>query len=280
MLNSQSLLWKYAADVRSLLPGTSAGVMQLMYPALGTGVQQHSDFFNEPFERINRSVPQIWATIFQDGDMRGRRIRDLHRNIGGVDAQGKRYHALDPETFWWAHATFTWEIFRSVEFFHPETLTTAQNEQLYAETVEWYERYGVSTRPVPADYAAFQAKFRHICADVLEVTPTAGRALEIAANGASGINMLPGVPDLLGRTAGVVMAPPLRLLMYGCFPETVRERCGIPWTVADSGRFAGLATMLAQGGRLVPSPVNHWGLRSALRYVGAHTRAQRYQPAA
>ena len=32
MLGPGSLLWKYAADVRSLLPGTAAGIMQLMYP--------------------------------------------------------------------------------------------------------------------------------------------------------------------------------------------------------------------------------------------------------
>ena len=51
---------------------------------LGAGVSGHSDFFDAPFDRINRSVPQIWATIFEsDRDARGRRIRDLHRDIKG-----------------------------------------------------------------------------------------------------------------------------------------------------------------------------------------------------
>lgn len=89
--------------------------------------------------------------------------------------------------------------------------------------MEWYERYGVSTRPVPADYAEFQAKFRHICSDVLELTPPAARALDIAARGAGAANLLPGAPELFGRAAGMVMAPPLRVLMYGCLPEVPRR---------------------------------------------------------
>jgi uncharacterized protein (DUF2236 family) len=281
MSRSESLLRRYAADVRSLLPGTAAGVMQLMYPQLGAGVEEHSDFFNEPFERITRSVPQIWATILTpDGTERAHHIRDLHRGIGGVDARGRRYHALQPETFWWAHATFTWEIFRSVQFFHPETLTVAEQERLYDESVEWYERYGVSTRPVPPNYVAFQAKFRHICAEALELTPSAARALHIAERGAGTLNVVPMAPDRLGRAAGVVLSPPLRLLTYGCLPEVVRDRFEIPWGNADSAAFAAMSTALAQGGRIVPNRMNHWGLRTALRVVGASTRADRYRPAA
>ncbi|MEV6276849.1 oxygenase MpaB family protein [Nocardia sp. NPDC051832] len=280
-MNSDSLLRRYAADVRSLIPGTAAGVMQLMYPSLGAGVEEHSDFFNEPFERITRSVPQIWATILApDGAARARGIRDLHRGIGGADTRGRRYHALQPETFWWAHATFTWEIFRSVQFFHPETLTTAEQERLYGETVDWYERYGVSTRPVPPNYVAFQTKFRQICAEDLELTPSAARALHIAQHGGGRVNMVPMAPDRLGRAAGLVLSPPLRVITFGCLPEMVRDRFAIPWTLADNATFTAMATALTHGTRIVPHRLNHWGLRTALRVVGAGTRADRYHPAA
>src|SRR5579872_3738071 len=172
------LLWRYAGDWRSMLPGSAAGVLQLMHPGIGAGVTDHSAFFEDPFDRIYRSVPQIWATIFApDGEHRGRELRDVHRAIKGTDHHGRRYHALDPETFWWAHATFTWEIFRSVELFHRRALSEAQAEQLYAETVTWYRRYGVSTRPVPADYDDFRTKFSEACRKTLEMTPAAQRAL-------------------------------------------------------------------------------------------------------
>src|SRR5579875_3636027 len=130
------LLARLAADWRALLPGPSAGLLQLMYPDLGRGVEEHSAFFSEPFERINRSIPQIWAVILAgDGPGRGRAIRDVHRDIKGPVPGGGRYHALEPETFWWAHATFTWEIFRSVQLFHSAGLDQPQREQLYAQTV-------------------------------------------------------------------------------------------------------------------------------------------------
>lgn len=36
----------------------------------------------------------------------GRTVRDFHTGIKGTFPDGERYHALDPETYYWAHATF------------------------------------------------------------------------------------------------------------------------------------------------------------------------------
>src|SRR5205823_5265270 len=109
---------RYAEDWRSILDGTSIGILQLMYPPLGAAVAAQSGFFEDPYGRIYRSIPQIWATLLApDADERARKIRDLHRGIKGV-VNGQRYHALEPETFWWAHATFTHLIIRSVERYH------------------------------------------------------------------------------------------------------------------------------------------------------------------
>jgi uncharacterized protein (DUF2236 family) len=280
-LGPDSLLWRYAADLRSLLPGAAAGLMQLMHPGIGAGVAEHSAFFDAPFDRIYRSVPQIWATILTpDGEWRARTIRDLHRGIGGVDEHDRRYHALEPETFWWAHATFTWEIFRAAEVFHPETLTAEDRQRLYAETVTWYSRYGVSMRPVPADWAAFQSKFWHVCAKVLELTPAAARALDIAKYGSDTISLMPVGGPRLEKAGRLVAERPLRLATFGCLPPIVRERFDIPWSAADQLRFSALAMAYRQGYRMVPTRLNHWTMRNTLRYIGSHTRTERYQPAA
>ena len=280
-LGPDSLLWQYAADMRSLLPGPAAGLMQLMHPGIGAGVEEHSRFFDAPFDRIYRSVPQIWATILApDGERRARDIRDLHRGIRGVDEHDRRYHALEPETFWWAHATFTWEIFKAAELFHPRTLTAEDHERLYAETVTWYSRYGVSMRPVPPDYASFQSKFWHICAKRLELTPAAARALDIAKHGSDTVTLMPVGGPRLERAGRLVAERPLRLLTLGCLPSIVRERFDIPWSPTDQVRFAALAMAHRQGLRIVPTRVRQWTLRNTLRYIGAQTRPARYQPAA
>ena len=33
-------------------------------------------------------------------------VREYHIGIKGVDDQGRRYSALNPDVFYWAHATF------------------------------------------------------------------------------------------------------------------------------------------------------------------------------
>lgn len=277
MSESMALLRRYMGDVRSLLPGGAAGIMQLMYPPLGEAVASQSDFFDDPFGRVYRSIPQIWAVVLDTGGggaPRGRAIRDVHRDIKGVDASGKRYHALEPETFWWAHATFTWEVFRSIELFHRGGLRHVDEERLYAETVTWYECYGMSSRPVPPTLAAFRAKFDAVVADRLELTPAAEATLGMSAQGQW---RMPGshtdIRNPLMRHAG-------RLGATGCMPRAVRERFGIPWTPSDAAQFRAGAAALQAGFAVVPLSLNTALVQMRLRGIGARTRSERYHPAA
>lgn len=277
-LGPRSLLWRYAGDWRSMLPGSATGVLQLMHPGIAAGVVQHSAFFDDPFDRIYRSIPQIWATIFApDGERRGRELRNLHRDIKGADASGRRYHALDPETFWWAHATFTWDIFRSVELFHLRRLGRQEAEQLYAESVTWYRRYGVSCRGVPADYAAFTERFAEVCLHTLEVTPAAARALSYRLADVPGH---PLGPAPVATWLTPLVAPGAELLVLGCLPDDVRHRLDLPWGPAERAQFRGLCAGMRQVFRLVPGAINRWTLRDVQRRVGANTRHRRYRPAA
>ncbi|HZU80801.1 MAG TPA: oxygenase MpaB family protein [Acidimicrobiales bacterium] len=277
-LGPQSLLWRYAGDWRSMLPGSSTGLLQLLHPAIGAGVAQHSAFFEDPFARIRRSIPQIWATIF-DGDEsgRGRAVRDLHRAIKGDDDAGRRYHALEPETFWWAHATFTWNIFRSVELFHLQELSPEAEDQLYAETVTWYRRYGVSERPVPPDYRAFRAKFEYVCAEVLEMNPAAAAAMGYRLADVPGRTF---GPSLVRGIVEPVMAPAAEILVRGCLPRTVRRRFGVRWTPADAAQLRGLAAAVRQGFRFVPHALNRRTFIDVHRWIGSRTRDQRFRPVA
>ena len=273
------LLWRYAGDWRSMLPGSSAGVLQLMHPAIGAGVEQHSAFFDNPFERIRRSIPQIWATIFApDGERRGREVRDLHRRVKGVDHRGRHYHALDPETFWWAHATFTWEVFRSVELFHLRALEPAELDQLYAETVTWYRRYGVSARPVPHHYTAFTEKFDRICRDVLEVTPAVARAISLQREDVIGPPL--GLPQPFATLVSPIVLPASELVGLGCLPDSVRRQLPLPWGTEEELQFRGICAAVRQLFRLVPPSLNHRSLRDVQRRMGASTRDQRYRPVA
>lgn len=135
-LGPTSELSKLALDWRFALTGFSTGILQLMLPGLGAGVSEHSDFFDEPYERIARSVPRIVASIVADDSARrALNVRDYRREIKGVDDQGRRYHALDPQVFWWAHATFVRGFIQISDAFRHDHLAGEAREHFYAESV-------------------------------------------------------------------------------------------------------------------------------------------------
>lgn len=247
-LGPGSILWSIAGDPRGLLTGSAAGIMQLMLPGLGAGVTDHSNFFDDPFDRIFRSIPYIWGSIFSEGDdaeARGHQIRDFHPDIKGTDDQGRRYHALDPDVFWWAHATFTWEFFRASELYFARRLSRAEQEQLYAETVTWYRRYGVSDRAVPVTLDDFRERFEHICAHELELTPAVSWVLDPSTNpGTSRPIRLPGPLSVLDGLAGLAGKDLQRVLVFGCMPDIVRRRFGFSWSHADRLKFLGVCAAL------------------------------------
>ena len=290
-LGPGSLLWQVAGDPRGLITGTGAGLMQLMLPGLGAGVSDHSNFFDDPYDRIFRSIPYIWRSIFaaddEEGDAEGRRIRDFHPDIKGVDHHGNRYHALDPDTFWWAHATFTWEFFRARELYFPRPLRRDEREQLYAETVTWYRRYGVSERPVPPTYDAFRARFDEIVRDELELTPAVQWVLDPETNpgSAAGPPRLPGPLAPLSPLVARFGAEVLRTLVYGGLPDLVRRKFEFPWSNGDRVAFAAICGALRNAGPAIrrgfladafPEGTPHLDPRDPARVIIAGpSRAQR-----
>jgi uncharacterized protein (DUF2236 family) len=123
-------------------------------------------------------------------------------------------------------------------------------EQLYREGVEWYRRYGVSMRPVPPDYAAFDEQWTRYCLDVLEMTEAAERALDLALN--SKVDKMPGLPWWSTPIQREVLTPLFRLTAIGGLPASVRQKFGIPFGAADAIQLRGLELWVRQNWRFVP----------------------------
>ena len=52
-------------------------------------------------------------------------------------------------------------------------LTDEEKQQIYLESKTWYRRYGVSERPMPADYHEFERYWDHMMERVMVAHPTA-----------------------------------------------------------------------------------------------------------
>lgn len=261
-LGPDSLLWRWAGDHRLSFTGLSAGILQLMHPGLGAGVVQHSAFFTEPWDRIIRSIPEIIGVVYDgpDAEATGDRVRRYHRGIKGVDDQGRPYSALRPETFWWAHATFQYAVEQVADRFDSHRLREDEREQLYREGVEWYRRYGVSMRPVPADRVAWGERWEQYCAEVLEMTEAAERAVEMALN--EKVSDMPGLPWWTLPIQREVLTPLFRLTAIGGLPPVVRRRFAIPWSTLDAAQLAALELWVRESWRVVPHHLR-WAPRAA-----------------
>ncbi|HPB46754.1 MAG TPA: oxygenase MpaB family protein, partial [Microthrixaceae bacterium] len=77
-IGPNSLLWRYAGDQRLGFVGLATGILQLMHPGIGAGVAQHSAFFTEPWDRIQRSMPLILGVIYnEDAENTGNSVREF-----------------------------------------------------------------------------------------------------------------------------------------------------------------------------------------------------------
>ncbi|MEV4259268.1 oxygenase MpaB family protein [Spirillospora sp. NPDC049652] len=264
-LGPTSLTWAYFADTRLLLVGPRAAVLQNMLPALGQGVLDHSVFFAETFARLKRSAGPILDTVYggTDAAASGRRVRDFHHGIKGALPDGARYHALDPETYFWAHATFLDHLVHGIETF-VRPLSTADKRRLYTESKTWYRMYGVSDRAMPETWEEFEEYWEGMLARTLVAHKTARYGVGYVTKG---LPAPPRMPKALWRA----VSPPLNavarfLTVGGCHPR-MRELLDLPWSEADERRYRRFAATVRRLDLLWPL------LPEAVRYLPQARRA-------
>lgn len=231
-LGVDSLTWKLFGDWRGLLQGPWAGSMQNMHPQLGAAVQQHSIFFTERIPRLFRSLYPIGGVVF-DGDRApttGAEVRDYHIPIKGIDDQGRRYSALNPDVFYWAHATFFMGTILTAKHFG-DGLTEAQKRQLFDEHITWYRMYGMSMRPVPKSWEEFEQYWDHMCRNVLEDTWAARQVLDLSTMPKPPTAQW--IPDTAWELLMKLGGPFVVWTTVGLYDEPVRQLLGYDWTERD-----------------------------------------------
>jgi uncharacterized protein (DUF2236 family) len=237
-LGPQSLVWRYFGDNRMYLIGPRPAVLQNMLAELGQGVLDHSTFFSDTAERLKRTIPPIFNTVYgSDDDNAGLQVRDFHHQIKGdmpsQDGKAGRYHALDPDTYFWAHATFVEQVLYFADTF-VKRLTRAEKELIYAESKTWYRRYGVSDRPMPANYAEFEQYWDRMLDEVVVAHPTAKYGVGYVTKG---FPCPKAVPAWLWAAIAPVFNPAAAFLTTGGLPPRARTLLGLPWSDRQERRY-------------------------------------------
>lgn len=250
-LGPDSLTWRYFGGWRGMVFGPWAGSMQNMHPGLGAAVEEHSQFFDERWERLYRSLYPIYGVVF-DGPRApetAAQVRGYHDTIKGIDKQGRRYHALDPDTFYWAHATFFYSLVVSIEWFDGP-LPLADKHRLFDEHVQWYRLYGMSMRPVPDSWEDFLRYWDRMCREVLEDNKATRDVLDLSHLGRP--------PFLRWMPASVwaVLRPPVThgflWLTIGLYDPAVRDLLGYTFSRREQRLHRLVGRSIGLGEKLVP----------------------------
>ena len=233
-LGPDSLTWRYFGDHRMALLGPRAAVLQNMLPALGQGVEDHSVWFAETLARLERSIPPIYNTVYgAEPETSGHEVRDFHRTIKGRLPDGSPYSALNPATYYWAHACFVEHLITATDTFI-RRLSRAEKEQIFAESITWFERYGVSSRGTPQTYAEFEQYFERTLADELVAHRTASYGVGYARKGWPRPKRVPRlVWWLVRRPVNAVSSS----ITTGGMPPRGREILGLPWDARRERRW-------------------------------------------
>jgi uncharacterized protein (DUF2236 family) len=247
-----SVTWRLHADLSAPVAGLRSLLLQALHPLAMAGVDQHSQWRDDPGARFATTAAYVLTTTYGDRAAAravNARVRKIHEHVRGTDpVTGLPYAAGDPALLIWVHAALV-ESGLAAAARYGMTLSPAEQDQYVAEMTVAAELIGVPAASfadggAPASVAELDAYFEAVqpslatsqsTADTAtyllampDVEPELAEAWEVLA--AAAVATLPGwARDMYGFGAGDTgagdtgprpgLAPPER--------ETVRQVLGI-----------------------------------------------------
>ena len=219
LLGPDSLVWRKLGDPRYFFGAGYALMLQVAHPTVGSGVRDHSNFQEDPWGRLMRTTDYLFLLVYggEAAVPMGRRLRDMHKPIKGVNPDGTRSHALEPEAYAWVHATLIEASFAAGVRFVGQT-TAYERDRIYAEYMPLGRLVGVRPGDLPENRADFH--------DYVDTMIAERLVLSLLDRPDS-----PGLPviDQLWPLLRLAPSRALKAATLGLLPPVLRERFGVRW---------------------------------------------------
>jgi uncharacterized protein (DUF2236 family) len=236
VLDERSVLWRHAGDARMLPFLTRAFLLQAAHPTIAAGMADHSAFRTDPFGRFRQSWGLVLRTLYAaEGERIGEDVRRSHERIAGVTPSGRRYHAFEPEAYFWVLATG----FDTVTLVLARTgrpLSASDERRAYAETRALGLRFGLRQQDMPDTLERFRGWYARVLAERIEGNPTVHDVLATMRRPPP----RRGVPRALWPVPRAAIGHLVRLTTIGTLQPPVRERLHIPWSATQQAQFSAL----------------------------------------
>ena len=235
LFGPDSMTWRIHGDPISFVGGLRALLLQALHPLAMAGVDQHSNYRDDPWGRLGRTAKYVSTATFgtvEEASKAGARVRAVHAFVRGVDDQtGQSYSAGDPRLLAWVH-NCTVDSMLDAYRRSGTRCSPAEADVYVAEQVSMAALVGLAPHEVPATTAGLKSYFDAVQPE-LRITP--------AARGVARFGVAPPMP------VWVQVATPARLawagvsgLAFGMLPPWARRMYGVP-VVPGADRATDLA---------------------------------------
>jgi uncharacterized protein (DUF2236 family) len=247
-----SVTWRVSKEGVLLLGGGRALIMQVAHPLVAAGVAEHSDYQEDPWGRLYRTLELMTRIAFGDtptAEAAIARLHKVHSRVRGVTREsagrfprGTRYEAGDPALLMWVHATLV-DTSLLVYEHSVGPLSLAERQRYYAEQQRWLERLGVPLELQPATYADFNEYVdTMIESDRIAVTDTLREVVDATLR-----------PPLPPPARPLVEA--LNLVTVGLLPARLRQELGLGWGPRREAALGAASRALRRTLPLLPARV-------------------------
>jgi uncharacterized protein (DUF2236 family) len=226
LFGPSSVTWRVNREGVLLVGGGAALILQLAHPLVAAGVSQHSNYREDPWGRLYRTLDLTTKIVFgstQTAEEAAARIRHTHGRVrgkmdedAGAYPAGTAYDARTHELVMWVHATLVHTSLLVYQRYVGK-LTIAEQQRYYGEQKLLGEMFGVPHEHQPATFADFNNYFGDMLAS--------DRIVRTAA--------LDDVVDAVMNPQLPFVAKPIfeamNLATVGLLPPSLRDELGMPW---------------------------------------------------
>jgi uncharacterized protein (DUF2236 family) len=214
-----------------LLGGGPAVLLQVAHPLVAAGVVYHSDYKNDLWQRLLRTLRALYLIVYgskEEAERAGEAVQAVHAHVHGATRErlgpfpaGTPYSASDPDLMLWVHATLV-EASLTAHRRFVGRLTPDEEETYYREMALVARLFGLPSTTIPACLADFRDYLDALLAGP-EICVTAP-AREVAT-----VILEAPLPAPLR-----VLVPAHRLATAALLPEGLREEYGLRWSRAHA----------------------------------------------
>lgn len=119
LVGPDSISWEVNSDLAVVAQaGLPAIVLEILHPSVVAGVQDLSNYRQDPFQRARATLGYVLTTTFGNTTAATaviERVKHVHSFVTGTRPDGVPYRALDPELIAWVHTCIPWMIMRTFE---------------------------------------------------------------------------------------------------------------------------------------------------------------------